>query len=76
MGILASYIWIFQELSCRGHQVHILLKHSEAEYTKPVEEDLLAICHAPRKEDFDQFIKTSDGAACILKGEFVAQAVR
>lgn len=88
--ILAGYTWIFQEMNRRGYQVHILLKHSEVEYHKPVKEDLRAICEAPSKESLEVFLKTfekkglariklkteiitSEGVACHLNGDFVAQ---
>ena len=58
VAILAGYTWIFQECERRGHQVHILLKHTEIKYEKPVSEDLRAICKAPAKEDFENFLKT------------------
>lgn len=90
VAILAGYTWIFQELNRLGHQVHILLKHSEIEYHKPVKEDLRAVCDGSSGEAFENFlkafekkglarielkteIKTSEGVACTLQGEFVAQ---
>lgn len=92
VAILAGYTWIFQEMSRLGYQVHVLLKSSQADYSKPVQEDLHAICQAPQQKDFESFLKifekkglarlhltseiqTSEGVACILKGEFVAQKV-
>lgn len=57
VAILAGYTWIFQELSRQGHQVHILLKSNEAEYFKPVSEDLRATCAAPAIAELENFMR-------------------
>lgn len=54
--ILASYTWLYYSLEGEG-KVHVILKENQANYLRPVKENIRSVCRAPSEESFQEFLK-------------------
>jgi thioesterase domain-containing protein len=58
--ILSGYVWLYYILAMCGHDCHVILKRTEADYIHPVTKELRAICQAPSSTKLKKFIKAVD----------------
>lgn len=54
--ILSGYTWLYNVVSMRGFNCHILLKKSDVEYFHPVETEIVALTRAPDTSEIEKFM--------------------
>ena len=58
IAILAGWSWLHARLTALNRCQRLVVSHSEAAFTQPVDEEFLAICEAPTAAEFDRFLRT------------------
>jgi len=68
IAILAGWSWLHASLTAAGKRQRLVVSESTAAFSRPVDDDFLAICEAPPAREFERFLRTLErrGKARLL----------